>query len=58
MQREKLYNLQWFTIAIVALFIFKMNKTLSDQISMLPNKDCFGKRRIHFCYVIFHICSL
>ena len=32
MQREELYNLHRTAYLIVALFVFKMDKTLSDQI--------------------------
>ncbi len=35
MQREKLYNLHTTTYSIIGLFVFKLNKTLSDQISTL-----------------------
>ena len=35
MQREKLYNLYRTAYLIVALFVFKIGKALSDQISTL-----------------------
>jgi hypothetical protein len=34
MQREKLYNFHWTAYFLSALFIFKMDKILSDQISV------------------------
>ena len=62
MQREKLYNLFKTAYFIVALFVFKMDRTMSDQILTLRKRDVFfGRRRIHFslshlfsiCYVCF-----
>ena len=38
MQREKLYNLHKTAYFIVALFVFKMDKTLSDQISTVRKR--------------------
>jgi len=35
MQREKLYNFHKTAYFIVALIVFKMDKILSDQISMV-----------------------
>src|ERR1700733_9552633 len=41
MQREKLYNLDKTAYFIVAFFVFKMDKILSDQISTVRKWDVF-----------------
>ena len=41
MQRGKLYNLHKIAYFIVALFVFKMDKILSDQISIVRKWDFF-----------------
>jgi hypothetical protein len=39
MQREKLYNLQRTAYLTAALFVFKIDKTLRDQILTLRRRD-------------------
>jgi hypothetical protein len=48
MQREKLYNLHGTATFTVVIFVFKINKILSDQISTPGKGYFFAKRRIRF----------
>jgi hypothetical protein len=52
MQREKLYNLHKTTYFIAALFSFKMDKILSNQISAMEKDNVFDTQRMHSCYFI------
>jgi hypothetical protein len=53
MQREKLYNLHKTAYFIVALFVFKMNKILSDQISTVRKRHFLVQDEFIFSYFIF-----
>jgi len=54
MQRNKLYNLHKTTYFMVALFLFKWKKTLSDQISTVRKWYCFLLQdKFVFSYFIF-----
>ncbi len=45
MQREKLYELHKTTYFFVAVFVFKTNQVLSDQISMLLKDNLFPREK-------------
>jgi hypothetical protein len=56
MQREKLYNLHTTTNFTVVIFLFKSDKILSHQISMLQKRYLFSQtRNVFFSYFIFFL---
>ena len=54
MQREKLYTLHTTAFFIVALFVFKMDKTFSNQI-LTVRKRCFFLTERTFLFFFFHL---
>jgi hypothetical protein len=53
-KREELYILQMIACFVVALFVFKMNKILSDQISTVRNGILFLVQQ-EFVLFVFHL---
>ena len=53
MQREKLYNLRKTAYFIVAFVVFKMNKILSNQFSIVRKRYFLVEDEFIFSYFIF-----
>ncbi len=52
MQCENLYNLQSTAYIIYALFAFKIDKILGDQLLALQTRSLIGAQTIHFFYFV------
>ncbi len=53
MQREKHYNLHKITYSIVAIFVFRMNKILRDEFSIVRERYFSVQDGFIFSYFIF-----
>ena len=55
MQREKLFNLHTATYFIAAIFVFEIDKILSNQVVKMRKRQCF--RYTTNSFLLFHCLS-